>query len=154
MKIVGLDPGLVNTGWGIITYEGNKLGFIASGAIITKNTDALSVRLRAIGDGLAAVLTQYLPDVAAIEESFVNNNAATSLKLGMARGVAIYALAAANLSVHEYPANKIKKTIVGAGHADKHQIQHMLKILLPAAVPDSEHAADALATAICCAHHQ
>lgn len=150
---MGIDPGLNHTGWGCIEFVDNRLSFIACGRISTHAKDPFGQRLTVIYDGLRAVIKEFTPQQAAIEETFVNNNAASALKLGMARGVACLAPAKSNLPLGEYAANKIKKSVVGAGHADKTQIQAMVKVLLPMARIESEDAADALAIAICHAHH-
>lgn len=153
MKILGIDPGLERTGWGVIEKQGSRLIFVACGVIKSKAVEKLAVRLNRIDDELSHIVKLWAPDCAAIEETFVNKNALSSLKLGQARGVAIVAPARAGLDVFEYPANLVKKTIVGAGHASKDQIGMMIKILLPLATPQSADAADALAVAICHAHH-
>lgn len=153
MRILGIDPGLVKTGWGIIECRGNALTYIASGLIRTRADDALYLRLLSIDRGLEAVIAEYAPQTCAIEETFVNRNPASALKLGVARGAAFLAPARAGLEVAEYPANLIKKSVVGTGHADKKQIGMMVRTLLPKAAPETEDAADALAIAICHAHH-
>lgn len=153
MKILGIDPGLERTGWGVIEKQGSRLIFVACGVIKSKAVEKLAVRLNRIDEELSQIVKLWAPDCAAIEETFVNKNALSSLKLGQARGVAIVAPARAGLEVFEYPANLVKKTIVGAGHASKDQIGMMIKILLPLATPQSADAADALAVAICHAHH-
>ncbi len=154
MRILGIDPGLNHTGWGCIDYSNNHLSFVACGRISTKAKDSFAQRLHTIFQGLQSVIVECQPIEVAIEETFVNNNAATALKLGMARGVAFIAPAEAGLPVSEYAANKVKKSLVGAGHADKAQIQMMVRTLLPTAQMDSADAADALAIAICHAHHR
>jgi crossover junction endodeoxyribonuclease RuvC len=154
MRIIGIDPGLNNTGWGIIEHNQNALSYVASGVIQSNAKAALAERLCTIDVELEKIITLYKPDSAAIEETFINKSGSSSLKLGMARGVAFIAPARAGLSVAEYGANKVKKSVVGAGHADKTQIQMMVKILLPRADFKSADAADALAIAICHAHHQ
>jgi crossover junction endodeoxyribonuclease RuvC len=153
MRILGIDPGLQKTGWGIIKSEGHRLSFVASGLIKTNPGYSLPERLAEIDNGIKAVLDQFHPDQAAIEETFVNTNAASSLKLGSARGVAMVVPARAGLLVGEYPANLVKKSVVGAGKAGKEQIGMMIRTLLPACGEISEDEADALAVAICHAHH-
>lgn len=152
MRIIGIDPGLQRTGWGIIDVQGNKLTHISHGVIATDSKAPTPERLKKIFDELTQMITLWQPDEAAIEETFVNKNPASSLKLGLARGVAMVAPAKAGINVAEYPANLVKKSVVGAGHAEKEQVQAMIKILLPG-VEASSDAADALAVAICHAHH-
>jgi crossover junction endodeoxyribonuclease RuvC len=152
LRIFGIDPGLQKTGWGIIDVAGNKLTHISHGVIKTDAGAQLSDRLKTIFDGLTQMLQLWLPSEAAIEETFVNKNPASALKLGVARGAAMLAPASHGLSVAEYPANLVKKSVVGAGHAEKEQVQMMIKVLLPG-VEASSDAADALAVAICHAHH-
>lgn len=154
IRILGIDPGLRRTGWGIVSVEGSRLGFIACGSIHPPTTLPLSERLKLVHDGLASVLATHHPDEAAIEETFVNKDAQATLKLGHARGVAMLACALAGISVGEYAPNLVKKTVVGAGHADKAQIQMMVRVLLPKADPQSDDAADALAIAIAHAQHR
>ena len=154
VRILGIDPGLRHTGWGVIEAEGSRLGFVASGAVHTMTGDALSARLRLLHEGLAAVIEAHWPDEAAVEETFVNRDPQSALKLGQARGIALVVPALAGLEVAEYSANLVKKTITGTGHAEKQQIAAMLKILLPRSVVGSADAADALAVAITHAHHR
>lgn len=154
IRILGIDPGLRRTGWGIVSSEGSRLGFIACGSIHPATALPLAERLKAIHDGLSAVLAQHSPHEAAIEETFVNKDAQATLKLGHARGVAMLACALAGISVGEYAPNLVKKTIVGAGHADKAQIQMMVRVLLPKADPKTDDAADALAIALAHAQHR
>lgn len=153
MRILGIDPGLTKTGWGVIDSEGNRLSFIAAGLIRTTLTLTLAERLKEIDDGLAQVLDAFKPHAAAVEETFMNNNAASALKLGQARGVALLAPARRGLMVGEYPANLVKKSIVGSGHAQKGQMGMMIRILLPTCGDIGEDEADALAVAITHAHH-
>ncbi len=153
MRILGIDPGLQKTGWGIIEAEGNRLRFVACGLIKTTASWVLPARLKQIDDGLAAVLAEYRPLDAAIEETFMNNNPASALKLGQARGVAMVAPVRYGIACAEYPANLVKKSIVGAGHAAKEQMGMMIRTLLPACGDIGEDEADALAVAICHAHH-
>jgi crossover junction endodeoxyribonuclease RuvC len=154
VRIIGIDPGLRNTGWGIIECEGSRLAYVADGSVHSDAEASLAERLLQIHTQLADVLAQYRPDEAAIEETFVNKDARATLKLGQARGVAMLAPAQAGLRVAEYPPNVIKKSVVGAGHAEKDQVKHMVKILLPRAELNSADSVDALAIAICHAHHR
>src|SRR3954452_6823339 len=154
VRIIGIDPGLRRTGWGVIETEGNRLVFIGVGSGGAADTLPLASRLLAIHEGLAVVLGDFRPMEAAVEQTFVNKDGVATLKLGQARGVAMLAPAMFGISVAEYAPNQVKKTVVGAGHADKNQIAVMLKILLPKADPKSPDAADALAIAITHAHHR
>jgi crossover junction endodeoxyribonuclease RuvC len=154
IRILGIDPGLRRTGWGVVVIDGNRLSFLACGSLATDDKALLAVRLVAIHDGLRRVVDEYGPDEAAVEATFVNKDATATLKLGQARGIAMLVPAAAGLPVAEYAPNLVKKTIVGAGHSEKVQIRMMVKVLLPKADPQSEDAADALAIAICHAHHR
>jgi len=154
IRILGIDPGLRRTGWGLVEADGNRLIYVACGSLETSERDDLGVRLVAIHDGLAKVIDQFRPDEAAVENTFVNTNAAATLKLGQARGIAMLVPARAGLVVCEYAPNVVKKTVVGAGHADKVQIRMMIGVLLPKSDPQSEDAADALAIAITHAHHR
>jgi crossover junction endodeoxyribonuclease RuvC len=153
MRILGIDPGLQKTGWGIIESEGHALRFVACGLIKTNPADSLPERLRYIDGELSLVVSQWTPDSAAVEETFVNKNPASALKLGQARGVALVVPARMNVPVAEYSANLVKKSIVGAGHAGKGQVGMMIRVLLPACGGPGEDEADALAVAICHAHH-
>ena len=150
---LGVDPGLQHTGWGMIDIEGSRLQFVAAGVIDTDTKMTTAVRLAQIAAGLRDVIAAHAPDAVAVEETFVNKNAASSLALGQARGVALLVPAECNLPVHEFATNLIKKTVTGQGHAEKQQIQAMIKILLPAAPAMKTDAADALAVAICAAQH-
>jgi crossover junction endodeoxyribonuclease RuvC len=154
VRILGIDPGLRRTGWGVIETEGNRLIFVGCGSVEPSDGLPLASRLLAIHQGLARVLADFMPLEAAVEQTFVNKDGAATLKLGQARGVAMLAPAMAGITVAEYAPNQVKKTVVGAGHADKNQILMMLKILLPKADPQSPDAADALAVAITHAHHR
>lgn len=154
IRILGIDPGLRRTGWGVVESEGNRLVYVACGTVEPRDTLPLAERLLAIHDGLTKVLAEHAPAEAAVEQTFVNKDGAATLKLGQARGVAMLVPAMRGLLVAEYAPNLVKKTVVGAGHADKTQIQMMLKILLPKADPKSADAADALAIAITHAHHR
>lgn len=154
IRILGIDPGLRHTGWGVIETEGARLCYIACGTIKPDDKAPLAERLKAIHDGLEAVLTSFSPDEAAVEETFVNKDARATLKLGQARGIAMLAPALKGLSVAEYAPNLVKKTIVGSGHADKDQIHMMVKVLLPKSDAKTADAADALALAITHAQHR
>jgi crossover junction endodeoxyribonuclease RuvC len=154
IRILGIDPGLRRTGWGIVEIAGNRLSFFGCGRIETDDREALASRLAAIHTGLAQVIAQFTPQEAAAEATFVNKDAAATLKLGQARGVALLAAAQAGLPVAEYAPNLVKKTIVGVGHGDKAQIRMMVRVLLPKADPQTEDAADALAIAVTHAHHR
>ncbi|MEW6640736.1 MAG: crossover junction endodeoxyribonuclease RuvC [Pseudomonadota bacterium] len=154
IRILGIDPGLRRTGWGVIDSEGNRLIYVGCGSIEPSDTLPLAERLVAIHDGLAKVLGEFSPAEAAVEQTFVNKDGAATLKLGQARGIAMLTPARFGLPVAEYAPNLVKKTVVGAGHADKNQIRVMLGILLPKATPKSADAADALAIAITHAHHR
>jgi crossover junction endodeoxyribonuclease RuvC len=154
IRILGIDPGLRRTGWGVIEIEGNRLTFVGCGSVEPAEDLPLASRLLAIHEGLAGVLGDFRPAEAAVEQTFVNKDGGATLKLGQARGVAMLAPAMFGISVAEYAPNQVKKTVVGAGHADKNQIQMMLRILLPKAEPKSADAADALAVAITHAHHR
>jgi crossover junction endodeoxyribonuclease RuvC len=154
VRILGIDPGLRRTGWGVIEIDGNRLTFIACGSVEPLESLPLASRLLAIHQGLTAVLGDFQPAEAAVEQTFVNKDGVATLKLGQARGVAMLAPAMSGISVAEYAPNQVKKAVVGAGHADKAQILMMLKILLPKADPKTPDAADALAVAVTHAHHR
>ena len=154
IRILGIDPGLRRTGWGMIVVDGTRLSYIACGVVLSTDTGTLADRLRELHDGLAERVRALLPDEVAVEETFVNMNAQATLKLGHARGVALLVPALAGLAVAEYAANLVKKTVVGSGHADKRQIHAMVRVLLPQAAPESDDAADALAIAVTHAHHR
>jgi crossover junction endodeoxyribonuclease RuvC len=153
VRILGLDPGLRRTGWGVITIEGARLGHVAHGVIKPDETAEFALRLLTVFEGLCEVIAAHAPDEAAVEETFVNKNAASTLKLGVARGVVLLAPAERGVPVAEYSANLIKKSVVGAGHAEKAQVQMMVRRLLPGCAIVEADAADALAVAICHAHH-
>lgn len=153
MILIGLDPGLRVTGWGVIEVIDNRLRHLADGAVTSNADEPLAMRLAALYDGVAAVIAEFTPDAAAVEETFVNRNPASTLKLGQARGVVMLAPARAGLPVAEYSTNLVKKSIVGAGHAAKMQVAMMVRTLLPGAKLETADAADALAVAICHAHH-
>jgi crossover junction endodeoxyribonuclease RuvC len=154
IRILGIDPGLRRTGWGVIDIDGTRLTYIACGSVATDERAAMGERLVAIHEGLRGVIADYRPIESAVEATFVNKDAAATLKLGQARGVALLVPAQAGLVVAEYAPNLVKKAIVGAGHCEKTQIRMMVGVLLPKADPPSEDAADALAVAICHAHHR
>jgi len=153
IRLLGLDPGLRHTGWGVIEVDGSRLRYVAGGTIDPAADRPMAERLVELHDALAKVIAEYKPQEAAVEETFVNQNASSTLKLGLARGVALLVPARAGLPVAEYPANLIKKSVVGAGHAEKAQVQMMVRRLLPGCQLQSVDAADALAVAICHAHH-
>jgi crossover junction endodeoxyribonuclease RuvC len=153
VTIIGIDPGLRHTGWGIIRQDGNRLGFIAAGRINPNPDLPMAARLHQLAFELQAVLTQHRPDDAAIEETFVNKNAVSALKLGQARGAAMVTLAQGGLDVAEYSANRVKQSVTGYGHADKKQIQTMINMLLPGCGVLAADSADALAVAITHAYH-
>lgn len=154
VRILGLDPGLRNTGWGIIDVQGNRLSYLAHGVVRSDSKDDLAPRLSQLYQGLLKIIETYSPHEAAVEETFVNKNPASTLKLGMARGIVLLAPAQAGLMVGEYAANRVKKSVVGVGHADKNQVALMVQRLLPASGVVSADAADALAVAICHAHYR
>src|SRR5258705_1952227 len=154
LRILGIDPGLRRTGWGVIEIDGNRLAFVGCGSVEPPHGLPLANRLLSIPEGAAAGIGEFRPAEAAVEQTFVNKDGVATLKLGQARGVAMLAPAMFRISVAEYAPNQVKKTVVGAGHADKNQIAVMLKILLPKAEPKSADAADALAIAITHAHHR
>ena len=154
IRILGIDPGLRRTGWGVVAVKGSSLSFVAAGTVSSDSGADLAERLLQLHGGLMAVIGAHGPDEAAVEATFVNRDAAATLKLGQARGIAMLAPAQAGLSVAEYAPNQVKKTVVGAGHGAKAQIRMMVSVLLPRATFDSDDAADALAIAICHAHHR
>ena len=153
MRLLGLDPGLRHTGWGVIETTGNHLRHVAHGTVCSDRESPLAMRLLQLHDGLREVVDRYRPDTAAVEETFVNKNASSTLKLGQARGVVLLVPALAGVSVCEYATNLVKKSVVGTGHANKTQVSEMVRRLLPGVVPVGSDAADALAVAICHAHH-
>jgi crossover junction endodeoxyribonuclease RuvC len=154
IRIIGIDPGLRRTGWGIVDSDGVRLVYVASGHITSDSEDELAWRLRGLYQGLTGVIAAHKPQEAAVEETFVNKDARSTLKLGQARGMALLAPACAGLRVAEYPPNLIKKTVTGAGHGEKRQVQAMVGFLLPKARFESADEADALAIAICHASHR
>ena len=152
MRIIGIDPGLQRTGWGVLDARDNRLSFVAEGTLTTNAKAPLSQRLVELFDALDQVISDWEPGEAAVEETFVNKNPTSTLKLGQARAVALLVPAKRGLDVGEYPPNLVKKTVVGAGHAAKEQVQMMVKTLLPGSGNAGADAADALAVAICHAH--
>jgi crossover junction endodeoxyribonuclease RuvC len=154
IRILGIDPGLRRTGWGMVEITGNRLGFLGCGSVTTRDADSLPLRLLAIYEGLMRILEEFRPDEAAVETTFVNKDAKATLKLGQARGIAMVVPAKAGVPVAEYAPNLVKKSIVGAGHGDKTQVRMMVGVLLPKADPTSDDAADALAIAVTHAHHR
>jgi len=154
VRLLGLDPGLRITGWGVIDVDGNRLIHVADGVIETDGDASVPERLKCLHDGLIALMRAQMPQEAAVEETYVNRNGAATLKLGYARGVALLAPALAGLVVTEYGAKAVKKAVVGTGNAAKEQVQMMVRRLLPGAVLRRADAADALAVAICHAHHR
>lgn len=152
MRILGIDPGLRNLGWGVIDSANGRLFHVANG-ICHPAGDCLAARLVSLHDHLSAVLARFAPTAAAIEQTFVNRDGAGTLKLGQARGVALLVPAQAGLKVGEYAPNAVKKAVVGVGHADKRQIDHMVRLQLPGVEIAGPDAADALAIALCHAHH-
>lgn len=153
MRVLGIDPGLRRLGWGIIDAEGSRLRHVANGVCESQGSDDLATRLLALHRQLTEVLTRFAPQIAAVEQTFVNKDAVGTLKLGQARGVALLVPAQFGLPVGEYAPNKVKKCVVGVGHAAKQQIDHMVKMQLPGVVINGPDAADALAIAMCHAHY-
>lgn len=153
MRILGIDPGLLRTGWGVVERRGNALRFIACGTIRSKDGEGVPARLARIDGGLVEIIETWKPDGAAVEQIFVNANPASAMKLGLARGVALCVPARLGLSVAEYPANTVKKSVTGAGHAGKEQIAAMVRMLLPGCDVSGADESDALAIAITHAHH-
>ncbi|WEX09990.1 crossover junction endodeoxyribonuclease RuvC [Chelativorans sp. AA-79] len=154
IRIIGIDPGLRRTGWAVLDTLGNSLRFVGAGTVRSDHKADLASRLCQLHDGLADVLHQHVPHEAAVEATFVNKDAVATLKLGQARGVAMLVPARAGLRVAEYAPNAVKKAVIGVGHGDKKQIHMMVKVLMPKARFDSDDAADAIAVAICHAHHR
>jgi crossover junction endodeoxyribonuclease RuvC len=154
VRIIGIDPGLRRCGWGVIEASGNRLSFVACGTLTPPVDDALPLRLAALFAGIGDLVRSFSPDEAAVEETFVNQGPRSALQLGQARGVVLMTPASMGVPVSEYAANLVKKSVVGTGHAEKSQIAAMVKTLLPQADVSSADAADALAIAICHAHHR
>ncbi len=152
MRVIGIDPGLRRTGWGVVDVLGARMIHVANGTCLSEGAE-LAVRLCSLHTQLTAVLARFRPDAAAVEQTFVNKDAAGTLKLGQARGIALLAPAQAGIAVAEYAPNAVKKAIVGVGHADKAQVQHMVRLQLPGVTLTGPDAADALAIALCHAHH-
>src|SRR5262249_11683707 len=144
IRIIGIDPGLRRTGWGIVEADGVRLGYVASGLITSDGESDLAYRLREIYEGLCSVIKSHRPAEAAVEETFVNKDPRSTLKLGQARGIALLAPACSGLKVAEYPPNVIKKTVTGTGHGEKRQVASMVSFLLPKAKFESADEADAL----------
>lgn len=153
MRVIGIDPGLRNMGWGIIDVDGSRLSHVANGICKSEGSADLAVRLLSLYRQLCEVFDRYVPEAAAVEQTFVNKDAVATLKLGQARGIALLVPAQAGLEVGEYLPNAVKKAVVGVGHADKRQIDHMVRLQLPGVKIAGADAADALAIAICHAHH-
>lgn len=152
MRVLGIDPGLRNLGWGVIDADGSRLAHVANGVCRSAGED-LADRLLSLHAQLTDVLARFLPDAVAVEQTFVNKDGAGTLKLGQARGIALLVPAQMGLRVGEYAPNTVKKTVVGVGHAQKAQVAHMVRVQLPGAEIAGPDAADALAIAICHAHH-
>ncbi|SFQ76282.1 Holliday junction endonuclease RuvC [Nitratireductor indicus] len=154
IRIIGIDPGLRRTGWAIIDAQGNSLRFVNAGTVRSDDKADLASRLCQLHDGLADIVHGHKPEEAAVEATFVNKDATATLKLGQARGIAMLVPARAGLRVAEYAPNAVKKAVIGVGHGDKKQIHMMVKVLMPKAKFDTDDAADAIAIAICHAHHR
>jgi crossover junction endodeoxyribonuclease RuvC len=154
IRILGIDPGLRKTGWGLVIAAGSRLSFVACGSVTSRDGQPLAERLKQLHDGLVQVVAETAPDEVAVEETFINRDPQSAIRLGQARGIALLVPALAGLPVAEYAANLVKKTVVGTGHAEKPQVLAMVRVLLPKATPASEDAADALAIAITHAHHR
>ncbi len=152
MRVLGIDPGLVRIGWGAVEVKGNKITHVGNGTCASAGHD-LAVRLLSLFDQLTDIVNMLRPDAAAVEQTFVNKDGAITLKLGQARAVALLVPARAGITVGEYAPNTVKKTVVGVGHAQKKQVEHMVKMQLPRVEIDGFDAADALAIALCHAHH-
>lgn len=152
MRVIGIDPGLRNMGWGVVDIHGTKISHVGNGVCTSKGGD-LAARLLFLHRALSVVFKEYQPDTAAVEQVFVNTNGAATLKLGQARAIAVLVPAQNALPVAEYAANTVKKVVVGVGHAHKDQVAHMVKAQMPGVVINGPDAADALAIALCHAHH-
>ena len=154
VRIIGIDPGLRNTGWGVIAQDGTRLSYVADGTLHSDAGKPLAERLLELHAQLIDVIREHQPDEAAVEETFVNTDARATLKLGQARGALMLAPAILKLPVAEYAPNTVKKAVVGAGHAEKDQVKHMVRLLLPKAMMRTADSTDALAVAICHAHYR
>lgn len=154
IRIIGIDPGLRRTGWGVIGIAGSALSFVDGGVIVSDATLSLAERLVQLHDGLCRIVDRHKPCEASVEQTFVNRDATATLKLGQARGIALLVPASRGIPVAEYAPNLVKKTVVGTGHGDKRQIRVMVEMLLPRARVESDDAADALAIAVTHAHHR
>lgn len=154
IRIIGIDPGLRRTGWGVVETQSNSLRFVASGTVTSDADLDLAGRLCQLHDGLTEIIRTHQPDEAAVEQTFVNKDAVATLKLGQARGIALLVPAMAGLPVAEYAPNAVKKAVIGVGHGEKRQIHMMVKVLMPKATFNTDDAADALAIAICHSHHR
>ncbi|WP_050931158.1 crossover junction endodeoxyribonuclease RuvC [Aestuariivita boseongensis] len=152
MRVMGIDPGLRNLGWGVIDSQGGRLSHVANG-VCRSGAGDLAARLLELHRQLTEVIERFAPQAAAVEQTFVNKDAAGTLKLGQARGIALLVPAQFGLNVGEYAPNSVKKAVVGVGHADKVQVDHMVRMQLPGCDPESPDAADALAIALCHAFH-
>ncbi|WP_112324130.1 crossover junction endodeoxyribonuclease RuvC [Oceanibium sediminis] len=152
MRVIGIDPGLRRTGWGIVDVQGSRISHVANGVCCSEGSD-LALRLLSLYRALSAVIVEHAPDTAAVEQTFVNKDAVATLKLGQARGVVMLAPASAGLPVSEYAPNAVKKVVVGVGHADKKQVEHMVRLQLPGVEIAGADASDALAIALCHAHN-
>ena len=152
MRVIGIDPGLRRTGWGIVDVEGTRLRHVANGVCMSEGIE-LAARLRSLHDQLTHVLQRWGPETAAVEQTFVNKDAAGTLKLGQARGIALLVPALFGLAVAEYAPNAVKKVVVGVGHAEKRQVEQMVRLQLPGVALAGMDATDALAIALCHAHH-
>jgi crossover junction endodeoxyribonuclease RuvC len=153
MRVIGIDPGLRRTGWGVVDVAAGRIAHVGNGVCVSEGGDGLAERLHALHGQLAAVLARFAPETAAVEKTFVNKDAAGTLKLGQARGIALLVPAQAGLAVAEYAPNEVKKVVVGVGHADKAQVAHMVRLQFPGVALAGPDAADALAVALCHAHH-
>lgn len=153
MRVMGIDPGLRNMGWGIIDVAGSRISHVANGICRSASSDDLATRLLSLFDQLTAIVETYRPDSAAVEQTFVNKDAVATLKLGQARSVALLVPARAGIPIGEYAPNAVKKTVVGVGHAAKQQVEHMIKLQLPGAKLEGPDAVDALAIAITHSYH-
>jgi crossover junction endodeoxyribonuclease RuvC len=154
VRLLGIDPGLRFTGWGVLEAEGNRLRHVADGVIATDSKQDVPARLKVLHDALVEILAGFRPDEAAVEETYVNVNGTATLKLGYARGVALLTPALHGVSVSEYGAKMVKRSVVGTGAATKEQVGMMVRRLLPGSVAGKADASDALAVAICHAHHR